>query len=92
MQFSSLHIIIESKENKSKNMKEDLTLSIIKPNAVRNKKIGEIISLFEKSNLTIKKAKLTTLAKDIRSLQVSCAKDKKLLYLTCWGFPDFQAG
>ena len=45
-------------------MNEDLTLSIIKPNAVRNKNIGEIISLFEKSNLTIKKAKLTTLAKD----------------------------
>ena len=42
-------------------MNEDLTLSIIKPNAVRNK--IEIISLFEKSNLTIK-AKLTTLAKD----------------------------
>ena len=63
MQFSSLHIIIESKENKSKKY-EDLTLSIIKPNAVRNKNIGEIISLFEKSNLTIKKAKLTTLAKE----------------------------
>ena len=28
------------------------------------KNIGEIISLFEKSNLTIKKAKLTTLAKE----------------------------
>ncbi len=44
-------------------MNQDLTLSIIKPNAVRNKKIGKIISIFEKSNLTIKKAKLTTLNK-----------------------------
>ena len=44
-------------------MNQDLTLSIIKPNAVRNKKIGKIISIFEKSNLTIKKAKLTTLDK-----------------------------
>ena len=44
-------------------MSQDLTLSIIKPNAVRNKKIGKIISIFEKSNLTIKKAKLTTLNK-----------------------------
>jgi len=44
-------------------MNQDLTLSIIKPNAVRNKKIGKIISIFEESNLTIKKAKLTTLNK-----------------------------
>ena len=44
-------------------MSQDLTLSIIKPNAVRNKKIGKIISIFEESNLIIKKAKLTTLNK-----------------------------
>ena len=44
-------------------MDEDLTLSIIKPNAVRNKKIGKIISIFEESSLTIKKAKLTRLNK-----------------------------
>ena len=57
-------------------MNEDLTLSIIKPNAVRNKKIGEIISLFEKSNLTIKKAKLTTLAKDRAEAFYEEHKDK----------------
>lgn len=45
-------------------MNDDLTLSIIKPNAVRNRKIGEIISIFEKSNLTIKRVRLTTLSKD----------------------------
>ena len=44
-------------------MDKDLTLSIIKPNAVRNKKIGKIISVFEESSLTIKKAKLTRLNK-----------------------------
>tara|TARA_B100000900_G_C20421871_1_gene651291 strand:+ start:315 stop:722 length:408 start_codon:yes stop_codon:yes gene_type:complete len=45
-------------------MNEEQTLSIIKPNAVRNKKIGEIISIFEKNNLTIKRAKLKTLNKN----------------------------
>ena len=44
-------------------MSENLTLSIIKPNAVRNKKIGKIISIFEESSLKIKKAKLMTLNK-----------------------------
>ena len=57
-------------------MNEDLTLSIIKPNAVRNKNIGEIISLFEKSNLTIKKAKLTTLAKEKAEAFYKEHKDK----------------
>ena len=45
-------------------MNEEQTLSIIKPNAVRNKKIGEIISIFEKNNLTIKRAELKTLNKN----------------------------
>ncbi len=44
-------------------MSDELTLSIIKPNAVRNKKIGDIISIFENSSLSVKKARLLTLEK-----------------------------
>ena len=44
-------------------MSKQQTLSIIKPNAVKNKNIGDIISIFEKSSLTIKNAKLLRLDK-----------------------------
>ena len=57
-------------------MSEELTLSIIKPNAVRNKKIGNIVSIFENSNLTLKRAKLITLAKQEAETFYNEHKDK----------------
>ena len=40
------------------------TFSIIKPNAVKKDAIGEIIATFEKNDLTIAAAKLTTLSRE----------------------------
>jgi len=40
------------------------TFSIIKPNAVKKNVIGGVISIFEKNNLNIAAAKLTTLSRE----------------------------
>lgn len=40
------------------------TLSIIKPDAVRNKHIGEIVSRFEKNNLNISAMRMTSPTKE----------------------------
>lgn len=45
-------------------MKTERTFSIIKPNAVKKSKIGEIISHFEKNGLRIAAAKLTHLSRE----------------------------
>lgn len=45
-------------------MAKDRTLSIIKPNAVEDNNIGNIISRFEKEGLRIAAAKLTQLSKE----------------------------
>lgn len=54
-------------------MSQDRTLSIIKPNAVEDNNIGNIISRFEKEGLKIAAAKLTKLSKE---------KSRRLLYRT----------
>lgn len=46
-------------------MSKELTLSIIKPNAVKKNVIGEIISIFEKNNLQIAAAKKVLLSKEL---------------------------
>lgn len=46
-------------------MSKELTLSIIKPNAVKKNVIGEVISIFEKNNLQIAAAKKVLLSKDL---------------------------
>lgn len=45
-------------------MSKERTLSIIKPNAVENHNIGNIISRFEKEGLAIAACKLTSLSKE----------------------------
>jgi nucleoside-diphosphate kinase len=45
-------------------IQKEQTLSIIKPDAVRNRHIGEIISRFEKEGLTIKALKTLNLSKE----------------------------
>ncbi len=44
-------------------MNQEITCSIIKPNAIKKNKIGEIISDFEKKGLTVVAAKLVRLTK-----------------------------
>lgn len=44
-------------------MAKELTFSIIKPNAVKKNVMGDIISQFEQSDLTIAAAKLTVLSR-----------------------------
>jgi nucleoside-diphosphate kinase len=44
-------------------MSQELTFSIIKPNAVKKNAIGSIISMFEKNGLKIAAAKLTVLSR-----------------------------
>ena len=50
---------------------ETIKIGLLVPLSGENKKIGEIISLFEKSNLTIKKAKLI---KNSKQLSKTCCK------------------
>ncbi len=44
-------------------MAQEITFSIIKPNAIKKNVIGDIISLFEKNDLKIASAKLTSLSR-----------------------------
>lgn len=44
-------------------MAQELTFSIIKPNAVKKNSIGGVISLFEKNGLKVAAAKLTVLSR-----------------------------
>lgn len=46
-------------------MSKELTLSIIKPNAVKKNVIGEIINIFEKNNLQVAAAKKVLLSKEL---------------------------
>lgn len=46
-------------------MNKELTLSIIKPNAVKKNVIGEIINIFEKNNLQVAAAKKVLLSKEL---------------------------
>jgi nucleoside-diphosphate kinase len=45
-------------------MSKELTFSIIKPNAVKDHNIGNIISLFEKNGLSVAAAKLVNMTKE----------------------------
>ncbi len=45
-------------------MANELTFSIIKPNAVKKDKVGEIISIFEKNGLRVAAAKFSRMGRD----------------------------
>lgn len=59
------------------------TLVILKPNAITNNHVGEIISRFERRNIKISKMKMTTLSEDIIKIHYSHLLSKSFFNELC---------